>query len=112
MVHILQCWFIRQIEEGAGICSTKFSRSRKYETFTFAKGEDREDPDVLLQKFAELCLPTKNIIMDRQVFNTTNQKPGESTQSYVSTLKILAEKKCDFGILNDELIHNSIVCGI
>lgn len=25
MVHILQCWFIRQIEEGAGICSTKFS---------------------------------------------------------------------------------------
>lgn len=78
----------------------------KSEAFTFAEGED---PDVLLQKFAELCLPTKNIIMD--VFNTTNQKPGESIQSYVSTLKILEKKKCDFGILNDELIRDRIFCG-
>ncbi len=83
----------------------------KSEAFTFAEEEDREDPDVLLQKFAELCLPTKNIIMDRHVFNTTNQKTGKSIQSYVSTLKILA-KKCDFGILNDELIRDRIVCGI
>ncbi len=83
----------------------------KSEAFTFPEEEDREDPDVLLQKFAELCLPRKNIIMDRHVFNTTNQKTGESIQSYVSTLKILA-KKCDFGILNDELIRDRIVCGI
>ncbi len=83
----------------------------KSEAFTFTEEEDREYPDVLLQKMAELCLPTKNIIMDRHVFNTTNQKTGESIQSYVSTLKILA-KKCDFGILNDELIRDRIVCGI
>ncbi len=47
----------------------------KSEAFTFTEEEDREYPDVLLQKMAELCLPTKNRIMDRHVFNTTNQKP-------------------------------------
>ncbi|KAL0175015.1 hypothetical protein M9458_030983, partial [Cirrhinus mrigala] len=48
---------------------------KEFEAFTYAEGEDSEDPDVLLQKFAKLCLPTKNIIMDRHVFNTTIQKP-------------------------------------
>lgn len=49
--------------------------------------------------------------MDRHVFNTTSQNPGESVQAYVSTLKILA-KKCDFGAISDELIRDRIVCGI
>lgn len=45
----------------------------KFDTFDFERDEDREDPDVLVQKFEELCLPVKNVIMDRHAFNTTNQ---------------------------------------
>lgn len=83
----------------------------KAETFVYADGEDREDPEVLLAKFSEVCLPAKNLIMDRYAFNTAVQKPGESVQAYVSTLKILA-RKCEFGSLQDELIRDRIVCGI
>lgn len=83
----------------------------KFDTFDFERNEDREDPDVLVQKFEQLCLPVKNEIMDRHAFNTTNQKQHESVQSYVSTLKIMA-KKCEFGALNDELIRDRLVCGI
>ncbi len=83
----------------------------KFETFTFEDGEDREDPEVLVKKFDELCLPVKNVIMDRHTFNTTNQKQHESIQSYVSTLKIIA-KKYEFGTLRDELIRDRLVCGI
>ncbi len=55
----------------------------KAETFVYADEEDHEDPEVLLTKFSELCLPTKNIIMDRHVFNSAVQKPGVSVQAYV-----------------------------
>lgn len=49
--------------------------------------------------------------MDRHTFNTTVQKPDESMQFFVSTLKILS-KKCEFGALTDELIRDRIVWGI
>ena len=83
----------------------------KSESFVYAEGESHEEPDILLIKFRELCLPAKNIIMDRHAFNTANQGTGESIQAYVSTLKILA-KKCEFGALRDDLIRDRIVCGI
>ena len=83
----------------------------KLNTLDFADGEDREDPAVLVQKFEEICLPVKNVIMDRHAFNTTNQKQHESIQSYVSSLRIMA-RKCDFGTLHDELIRDHLVCGI
>ncbi len=79
----------------------------KAETLVYADEEDHEDPEVLLTKFSELCLPAKNI-MDRHAFNAAVQKPGESVQAYVSTLKILA-KKCEFGSLQDDLIRDCIV---
>ena len=47
----------------------------KAESFQYTTHESREDPDVLLTKFREQCMPTKNIIIDRHRFNTTNQKP-------------------------------------
>ncbi len=49
------------------------------ESFVFGADEDNEDLEVLVTKFAELCLPVKNITMDRHAFNTANQRPGEST---------------------------------
>ncbi len=65
--------------------------------------------EVLVKKFEEICLPVKNVIMDRHAFNTMNQKPHETIQSYVAMLKTLA-RKCEFGTLHDELIRDRLVC--
>ena len=83
----------------------------KSESFEYGNNESKEDPDVLIAKFREQCMPTKNIIIDRHNFNTCNQKQSEAFPSYLATIKILA-KKCEFGTLNDELIRDRIVCGI
>ena len=56
-------------------------------------------------------MPTKNIIIERHRFNTTNQKPTEPISSYVASLRILANK-CEFGTVTDELIRDRIVCRI
>lgn len=83
----------------------------KYESFHFHEGEDKEDPEVLIKKFDDICLPERNVIMDRHAFNMMAQKSDEGIQSYVATLRLLA-KRCDFGALTDELIRDRIVCGI
>lgn len=66
----------------------KFKREWQVDSFTL--DEYKEDPEVLVRKFDAICLPVKNKIMDRHVFNMTNQKEGENIQSYVSTLKLNA----------------------
>ena len=71
----------------------------KSESFEFGNNESKEDPDVLIAKFREQCMPTRNIIIDRHNFNTCNQKQSEAFSSYLATIKILA-KKCEFGTLN------------
>ena len=39
------------------------------------------------------------------------QKEGESFQSFVADLRILANT-CEYGVLKDELIRDKIVCGV
>ncbi len=82
----------------------------KYDTFTFEEEEDPEDSEVLVKKFEEICLPVKNVIMDRHAY-TMNQKPHETIQSYIAMLKTFA-RKCEFGTQHDELIRDRLVCGI
>ncbi len=71
----------------------------------------REDPECLKRKFREVCNPETNVTMERHSFNTRNQKPGETIEAYVSTLRNKA-KTCNFGALTDELIRDRLVCGI
>ncbi len=73
--------------------------------------ESREDPECLKRKFREVCSPETNVTMERHSFNTRNQKPGETIEAYVSTLRNKA-KTCNFGALTDELIRDRLVCGI
>ena len=83
----------------------------KTKSFQYTTHESREDPEVLVNKFREQCMPTKYIIIDRHRFNTTNHKATEPISSYVASLRILANK-CEFGTLTNELIRNCIVCGM
>ena len=80
-------------------------------TFEYAEGESMEDPDVLKRKFRELCEPKKNLTMLRHRFNTRNQKPTESFQSYFVDLTNKADS-CEFGDKKGEFIRDRIVCGI
>jgi len=66
---------------------------------------------VLKRKFTEICNPRGNVIMERHEFNTQIQKEGESFQSFVADLRILANT-CEYGILKDKLICDKIVCGV
>ena len=45
--------------------------------------------------------------MKRYKFNTRIQKGGESFQSFVADLRILANT-CEYGILKDELIRDQM----
>lgn len=73
--------------------------------------ESRVDPACLKRKFREICNPETNVIMERHNFNKRQQKPGETIEAYVSTLKNMA-RTCSFGALQDELIRDRLVCGI
>ena len=73
--------------------------------------ESREDTECLKRKFKEICNPESNVIMERHNFNTRHQKPGETIEAYVSTLRNQA-KNCYFGALENELISDRLVCGI
>lgn len=75
------------------------------------RAESREDPECLKRKFRELCNPQTNITMERHKFNTRNQRPDETIESYVSDLKNKAAS-CRFGQLKEELIRDRLVCGI
>lgn len=76
-----------------------------------APAESREDPDCLMRKFKEICSPEPNMIMEGYNFNARHQKPGETIEAYVSTLRNMA-KTCNLEQLKDELIRDRIVCGI
>ena len=73
--------------------------------------DSREDPDLLIMKFRELCNPQTNIIIERHKFNTRNQREGETTEAYITNLKKLANQ-CEYGNLRNDLTRDQIVCGI
>ena len=73
--------------------------------------ESRESIAVLKRKFAEICNPRGNVIMERHKFNARVQTEGEPFQSFAADLKILANT-CEYGTLKDDLIRDKIVCGV
>lgn len=83
----------------------------KYNSFTFNEEEDKDDPEILKQKFEEICMPLRNLTFERHLFHTRKQGPSESISSFVTDLKNIA-RKCEFGDLESELIKDRIVCGI
>lgn len=73
--------------------------------------ESREDPECLKRKFWEIRNPQHNKTMERHKFHSQNQKQGEMIETFICDLRIKA-KSCHFGELTDELICDTIVCGI
>ncbi|KAL8605021.1 hypothetical protein ACOMHN_018823 [Nucella lapillus] len=75
----------------------------KERTFTYAveirnadnevtqAAENRESVAILKRKFQELCNPMTNVIIERHNVNVRYQQPGETVQSFITSLKILAD---------------------
>ena len=74
------------------------------------EAESRESIKVLKRKFAEICDPHENVIMERHKFNTRSQKEGELFQSFVADFRILANT-CEYSTLKNECMRDKIVCG-
>ena len=82
-----------------------------FNTFTFGDDEEADDPEQVIRKFEEYCIPKRNITYERHVFNTRMQATGETIDNYVTELKLQA-KHCEFGSLTNELIRDRIVVGV
>ena len=74
-----------------------------YGTFTY--GTD------VMNKFIDYCMPKKNLVYERFVFNTCNQNQGQTIDSYVTELRTKAQS-CEYDELKDSLIRDWIVVGI
>ena len=53
----------------------------------------------------------RNVIFERAKFNLRRQEPGESVDTFITSLYSLAEH-CNYGALHDEMIRDRIVVGI
>ena len=78
--------------------------------------ETKDDPEVLLKKFKEVCSIKVNVMMERHAFferKQGNDKNGdpESFSAFLADVKIKATT-CKFGDLQDEFIRDRIVCGV
>lgn len=65
----------------------------------------------VMEKFDNYFIPHRNVIFERYKFNSRIQSPGESVESFITSLHALAEY-CDYGTLKEELIRDRIVIGV
>ena len=63
-----------------------------------------------VNKFIDYCMPKKNLVYERFVFNTCNQNQGQTIDSYVTELRTKAQS-CEYDELKDLLIRDRIVVG-
>ena len=82
-----------------------------YDGLDFENDEQRNDIDVVLEKLEKFCIGATNEIYERYTFNKREQQEGESIDTYVAALRLLA-KSCNYGELTDNLIRDRIVVGV
>ena len=82
-----------------------------FNTFEFRSEEDKEKPVEILKKFDEYCNPKRNLTVERHIFNSRMQYPGESIDKYITDLR-LKVKTCEYGTMADEMIKDRIVVGV
>ena len=81
-----------------------------FSTWTLTDAEANK-PKVYLDKFENYIQPSANPIFARYIFHQRNQADGETIESYVTQLKVLA-KDCEFDTLEDQLVRDWLVFGV
>ena len=82
-----------------------------YNTFTWAEAGDSTKIAKVTDKFETFCAPKKNITYERYLFNSRCQKDGESIDSFVTSLRQLADTY-EFENLKESLIRDRVVIGV
>ena len=81
-----------------------------FNTFTLTE-EEKCSFNKVIQCFENYARPKKNVVVERYIFNSRVQEPGEPFDSFVTDLKKLV-KTCEFKEHADSLIRDRIVLGI
>lgn len=82
-----------------------------YNTFKFDAEEDKDNLNIVLDKFKKYCEPRKNLVYERFRFFRTVQKEGQPIDGFITELK-KAAALCEFQEQEDSLILLGIVLGI
>lgn len=81
-----------------------------YQSFQLTD-EEKKDPEKIIKKFDDYCIPKTNITIERHKFHCRVQARGESFEAFYAELVKMAAL-CDFGNLKDDLVKDRILCGI
>ena len=71
---------------------------------------DRKKVDKILQALERHFEPTRNVIYERYKFNTCEQDQRETVAQFITKLRQLAST-CEFGVLENDLVHDRLVLG-
>lgn len=111
---------VRTIRQASGL--TEKSEEAQVNTLMYCMGDradnisrsfrlSDEDNEVVKNKFDSHFVKPRNVIFERAKFNSRKQEPGESVDTFITTLYTLAEH-CNYGTLHDEMVRDRIVVGI
>ncbi|XP_072769851.1 uncharacterized protein [Nerophis lumbriciformis] len=73
--------------------------------------DQKQNYAAVIKSFSDYFVGRHNVIFERAQFNVRKQEPGESADSFITSIHKLAEH-CNFGVLREELIRDRIVVGI
>ncbi len=79
-----------------------------FNSFRFTRDDDKDDLNIVLEKFNEHYSPKRNELTERWIFRRRVQKAGESYEHWVTDLKLLA-RTCNFGDQTDKMIRDQLV---
>ncbi|KAG4068498.1 hypothetical protein HA402_004839 [Bradysia odoriphaga] len=72
---------------------------------------DKKDIDKILAKFEKICVPEKNIVMERLKFNRRCQQKGETFDQFLESIQNLI-LSCEYGNDEDNILRDRILAGI
>ena len=73
--------------------------------------EERESMMSSLKALEAYFKPKTNVVYERFLFNSATQSSEEGIDEFENRLRKMASL-CKYGMLTDEMIHNSIIIGI
>jgi hypothetical protein len=79
-----------------------------FNSFDFDDEAGRKKLKAVQEKFKEYCTPRKNIVFERFNFWKLVQAPGETIDSFVTSLRLKA-KMCEFGEQEESLTRDHVV---
>ena len=80
------------------------------EAFTYGTGESPKTYADVMNTFIYNCMPKKNLVCERFLFNTCNQNKGQTIDNFVTELRRKAQCS-EYDEIKDALIIDRIVVG-